>query len=118
MPSETVVLNFSSLNDLHDGRIARLLSTHLKRIAEDCMDRPADKTKRKVTLEFVAEPIPDDEGLGCDHVNLEIECKSKIPTYRSKKFEMRVSKGGFLFNKEFPEQFDAQGLPFSEEGQS
>jgi len=117
MPTETVVLNFSSLNDLHDGRIARLLTQHLKRIAEDCMDRPGDKTKRKVQLEFIAEPIPDDDG-GCDHVNLEIECRSKVPTYRSKKFEMRVSKGGFLFNKDFPDAIDQQGLPFSDERQA
>ncbi len=106
---ETVQLDFRSLADLHDERIAKLLRLHLQKIAQDCMDRPGDPAKRKVTLEFIAEPVLDEHGQ-CETVKLEIECKSKVPTFRSKKFEMRVTKAGFLFNKDFPDDIDQPAL--------
>ena len=114
MPVTTVRLDFHSLADLHDGRIAMMLANNLARIAQDCMDRPGDKTKRNVTLQFVAEPAMGDDG-GCDHVKLSVTCKAKVPEYKSRHYEMRVSKSGFLFNQDFPEALDAQGLPFSED---
>src|ERR1051326_1639324 len=108
---EQVQLNFKSLADLHDGRIAKLLEKHLARIAQDCMGRPGDNSKRGVERKFSAEPVLDPAGQ-CETVKLEIECNSKVPTYRSKPFEMRVTKGGFLFNRDFPDSLDQQPLEF------
>lgn len=116
MPQQTVALDFRTLADLHDGRIAVLLRNNLARISQDCMDRPGDPAKRKVTLEFVCEPVADDDG-NVDHVKMKITCKAKVPEFKSRNYEMRVSKAGFLFNQDFPEAIDAQSLPFGEEPQ-
>lgn len=106
---EEVQLNFANLTELDSGKINLLVQKHLALVAQDCMNRPGDKTKRKVVLEFYAEPILEEDGQ-CERCKLEIECKSKVPTFRSRRFEMRVSKGGFLFNKDFPDAIDQAPL--------
>lgn len=110
-----VPLAFSTLVDLDSGRIDKLLAMHLARIAQDCMNRPGDKTKRKVTLEFEVSPVEDPETRECEHCKVAIECKSKVPTYRSKVFQMRVTKGGLLFNKDFPDSLHQAPLNGLEE---
>jgi len=106
---QQVPLSFSSLSELDDGRIDRLMMMHIRRIAADCMDRPGDKNKRKVTLDFHVEPVIDDDGQ-CEYTKVQIECRSKVPTYRSKPYEMRVSKAGLLFNQDFPDSLDQPPL--------
>ena len=109
MPTQLQQLSFDSLAELDDGRINRLVKHHLARIASDVIDRPADKTARKVTIDFIVKPIiqPDGE---CDEAAVEIECKSKIPTYRTKKYTMRATKGGLAFNRDFPDELDQTSL--------
>ena len=106
---QEVKLNFENLTELDSGKINMLVERHLAQIASDCINRPADETKRKVVLEFFAEPIPEEDGQ-CERAKIEIECRSKVPVYRSRRFEMRVSKGGFLFNKDFPGELDQPSL--------
>ena len=107
---EEVVLSFESLADLDEGRINKLLLHHLQRIAHDCLSRPADKTARKVILEFAAKPILDPDDGSCEAVKFEIEARSKVPVYRSRQYEMRVTNKGFLFNRDFPDAVDQQPL--------
>lgn len=109
MAVQIVPLEFASLAELDDGRIQRLLRMHLARIAQDCMDRPGDKTKRKVSIEFIIEPQINQQG-ECDDARVTVECKSKLPVYRSKPYEMRVTKGGLLFNQDFPDSIDQPPL--------
>lgn len=106
---QEVPLNFETLTELDSGKINMLVTRHLALIANDCMNRPGDKNKRKVTLEFYAEPILEEDGQ-CERCKIEVECKSKVPTFRSRRFEMRVTKGGFLFNKDFPSELDQPSL--------
>lgn len=109
MAIKTEKLDFSSLAQIDNGKVDTLLRVHLARIAQDCMDRPGDKTERKVTLEFLCEPILDDDG-GCDYVKLKLNCASKLPVYKTREYEMRVSKGGFLFNVDAPDAIDQHPL--------
>jgi hypothetical protein len=111
--TQEVQLDFSNLAHLDNGKIDLLLRRHIARIAMDCMDRPGDKSPRKVSLEFSCVPIPDDDG-SCESVRVEIEAKSKVPTHRSKPYHMRVTKGGLLFNQDFPEDLDQQPLPYQD----
>lgn len=113
---QEVQLSFDSLADLDDGRINKLLLQHISRVAQDCMNRPGDKTKRTVSLDFHVVPTIDPETRECEQVKVEIEAKSKVPTYRSKTYEMRVTKTGLLFNKDFPDALDQPPLFNQEDG--
>lgn len=115
MSVQHVDLTFESLEELDNGRIAVLLKRHLANIAQDCMNRPTDASKRKVALEFNFTPIPDPETRECDSVAVEIECRSKVPVYRSRVFQMSVHRTGFVFNRDFPDHLDQQPLFEDEE---
>jgi hypothetical protein len=104
--TQTVPLDFSNLAGLDEGRINKVLCAHLQRIAMDCINRPSDKTKRKVSLEFTVSPVIDVDSQECESAKIEIECKSKVPVHRSKPYEMRVTSKGFLFNRDFPDKVD------------
>lgn len=102
-------LDFDSLAKLDEGRINKLLVMHIQRLTADCRDRPGDKHPRKLTIDISLTPIISPE-LECESVSVEIEAKSKIPAYRSKKYEMKPSKAGLEFNQDFPEELDQQPL--------
>ena len=51
-----VELDLASLQDLDDGRVAVAFQHELKRAVQDCIDRPADKKPRTVTLELAIKP--------------------------------------------------------------
>jgi restriction endonuclease len=102
-------LDFVSMPQLADGKVNKLLQRHLQRAAEDCMDRPGDKSARKVVIEYVFVPQVGQDG-DCEKVICEVECKTKVPVYRSVPIQMRPTKGGFLFNPDFADDLDAQSL--------
>ena len=106
---QRVQLKFATLADLADGTIDVLLQKQLARIAADCLDRPGDKTKRVVMLEFIPEPVVGQDG-GCDHAKLTIECKAKVPVHRTRPYEMQATKAGFLFNVDDEESLDQEHL--------
>lgn len=108
--SQEVSLDFDNLAALDEGRINALLRHHVARIAADCISRPLDKSARKVTLDFIVKPEVDPQTGECDSAFVEIECKSKVPTYRSKTYQMRLSNRGLLFNVDFPDSIDQQPL--------
>lgn len=93
-------LSFATLEQL-DGKLPALLDKHLQAIANDVMNRPADPTSRKVVVEFNFTPVCDPNG-ECEDVNLVVECKSKVPVFRSRAFQMRVTRGGIGFNGDDP----------------
>lgn len=105
-----VPLDFEHLALINDGRIDKLLRIMLARAAQDCIDRPNEKGKRKVMLEFEFEPEMNDDG-ECEKAKCQMQCRSKIPIHRSRKFEMRVGNKGFSYNQDFPDELDARRLP-------
>jgi len=109
MAANLTKLTFASLG-LLDGRLEPLLEKHVVGIANDCINRPADKTPRKVILEFVITPICDPMTNECDDVDLVVECKSKVPVYHTPGYRCRVTRGGLGFNADSPENPDQKTL--------
>lgn len=116
MPVQEVPLNFENLKNLNEGRIDKLLKTHLARAAQDCIDRPADKTAREVIMKFTFKPEFDTQTQEAETASCEIECKTRVPVYRTKKFQMRLSNKGFMYNADFPNAIDQPPLPFENGG--
>lgn len=108
--TQEVPLDFTNLAHLDEGRINKVLAMHLSRIAGDCINRPGDKTKRKVSLEFTVTPIIEPDTGDCTEAKIEVECKSKVPVHKSKPYAMRVSNRGFSFNADFPDSIDQKPL--------
>lgn len=103
-------LKLSTLGDL-DDRIEILFQRHLQNIANDCLNRPAEKTKRKVVVELSFEPVADPDSGDCDSVRITIEARSKVPTFRTKSYPLGVTKAGFRFNSENPSDLRQPALP-------
>lgn len=106
-------LKFTTLADL-DPRLDVLIQAHLKRTANDCMDRAREPGKRKVLVEFTFVPVEDPESGECDDVKMKVQVKSSQPVYRTKSYSLQPTKNGFLFNRESPENVRQQGLGFDE----
>ena len=104
-----VELNLASLQDLDDGRVSVAFAHEMKRAVQDCIDRPADKTARVVTLELSIKPIlaPDSSIVEMEGADGEFKIKSKVPTRKSKTYNFRSNKHGQLaFSSESPENAD------------
>jgi len=114
MPIELTQLSLSSLEQL-DGRIEALFQKHLAFLSSDCMNRPGDKTPRKLSLELSIVPQTDPATGECDDVFVSIEAKSKVPTYKTKEYPLRVSRGGLLFNADIPDAIDQTSIKFPTE---
>lgn len=99
-------LTLENLENLDLGKASAAFNLQIRRIAEDCLDRPGDGNARKVTLEVVAKPVTNDDG-SADRVKLQIQVTSKIPSYRTRVYDLGLRKNGVLvFSEESPENFD------------
>lgn len=104
-----VQLNFKSLADLDDGRIATAFEHEIKRAVQDCYDRPSDKKPRTITLEFQLTPITENNGgvVETEGCHGEFKIKSKVPERRSKTYEFKANKQGHLsFSSNSPDNHD------------
>lgn len=99
-------LTLESLENLDLGKASLAFNQQIKRIAVDCLDRPGDVNARKVTLEVAAKPVVNDDG-SCERVKLQIQVTSKIPSYRTRVYDLGLRKNGVLvFSEDSPENFD------------
>jgi hypothetical protein len=100
-------LTLQTIHDL-DPRVAAMVESHLATLARDCISRPTDKKPRRLTLQISAKPIPlvdpnDGRNVDCETVEIEIAAKITIPNHRSRDFRMNVTRGGFSFNPDSPD---------------
>lgn len=96
-------LNLAALmHDLDGGRIGEAFAQELKRVALDCDDRPTDNKPRKVTLEAVLVPIPQDGAL--DSVAAKFQVTSSVPKRRSKQYNLGFRHGGKLVFNDLSEE--------------
>ena len=84
-------LEFADFATIDGGRIALAMEAAIKRAAEDCHDRPGEKAGRKVTLEIVFVPKPEDNGL-CERVASAIQVKETMPTRKSKVYDFGLRR--------------------------
>lgn len=95
-----------NLEHLDFGKAAMAFNHQIRRVANDCLDRPADATARKVSMEVVVKPALNDDGT-CDRVKLQIQVTSKIPSHRTRVYDLGLRKNGILaFAEDSPENFD------------
>lgn len=102
-------LTFQSLCDA-DSRIAVLFDKLITDLAKDCENRPYDKGKRKVTLDFILTPKMDQETGELDTVEVTTEAKTSKPIYRMRPIQATTNKGQLLFNLDIPEDVDQTSL--------
>lgn len=92
-----------NIGEIDDGRIAAAVNVELGRVVQDCINRPGDASARKVTIETIVKPQKGDDGV-CVAVDVEFEVKSRVPSRRSKRYEMQTNAGGALvFNPASPD---------------
>ena len=104
-----VQLNFKSLAELDDGRVATAFEHEVKRAVQDCFDRPGDKKARTIMLEMSLTPITETNGgiIETDGCHGEFKIKSKVPERRSKTYEFKANKYGHLsFSSNSPDNHD------------
>ena len=105
MPAILEGLTLGSLESL-DPRIEVLFQKHVQQITQDCMNRPREKTKRRLVFEILFEPSVDPDTGECDEVKVTLEGKSKLPVFRTRSFPMQATKAGLRFNAESPDDIN------------
>lgn len=91
--SRNVPLDLQSLADVDDGALGVLVKKSLLNACRDCVDRPTDKSWRKVTIMLDFRPVAN--GPHLKHVEFVSECKTKIPSYRTAPSVARATMNGF-----------------------
>ncbi len=111
--------SLSTLQQLDGGKIERVISGHLRRLANDCYDRAADDRERKLVIEISLVPICDGDGTA-ETVKTQIKATSKVPHHRSKPYEMRITNrgSGLAFNVGSPESMNQHTIDFEQEDKS
>lgn len=103
-------LTLDSLKDLDSGKAAVAFENHLRRVASDCYDRPADATSRKVTMEIAFTPVMEPDG-SCSEVKAQIHVKSSVPTHRTKVYSLGLRpNGNFVFSEHSPDNINQPTL--------
>jgi len=96
-------LTLASLLEFDGGRISEAFMQELRRVVNDCDDRPGDKKDRKVTLEFSVTPQAADSG-ELESVSGKFFVTSSVPKRRSRAYDFEFRKGGRLgFLQDDPE---------------
>lgn len=99
MPIRLKEFDLLGIAGIEGGKLNTLVKHQMARMSQDCMDRPGDKSPRKLLIELQCKPVLSQDGT-CEEVHQTFECRHKLPTYRSKTYVMKPTKGGFLFNED------------------
>ncbi len=103
-----VQLTVASIEQIDEGRLGKAFLMHLKRLIQDCNDRPKEKKKRKLVMEIDMVPVLGDDGV-VETIGAEFEFtfRSKTPDHKSKTYSLRTNKQGqAAFSSESPENAD------------
>lgn len=87
--------DLGSLATIDGGRIAIAFEQALRRVAQDCDDRPGEKKERSVTLNLAVKPRLDPDGL-CEDCDVQVTVADNVPKRKSKVYNMSLRKGGHL----------------------
>ena len=84
-------LDLENLKVLDDGRLEAAFAQELKHVVLDLMDRPGDDRSRSVTFKTLFKPICDETG-ACEAVHVQVDIGSKLPSRKSRVYDMRARK--------------------------
>ena len=87
--------DLAALASIDGGRIAIAFEQALRRVAQDCDDRPGEKKERTVTLSLAVKPVLDPDGL-CEDCDVQVAVTDSVPKRKSKIYNMSLRKGGHL----------------------
>ena len=88
-------VKLETLQHAASGTVDAAFASHIKRVSEDCYDRPGCANPREVSLLVKVTPVIDEGGM-CETVKMEIEVSSKVPKHVSRPIDCGVRKGGKL----------------------
>lgn len=88
-----------SLTDIDNGRLAEAIQQKINMVARDCMDRPAVKKPRKITVEIEFNPITDVDG-DLDTIKSRFRIKHAMPATESRDISLGVKQDGSMFYSE------------------
>lgn len=89
-------LTLQNIGDLDQGRVAQAFNQALRLAAIDVLDRPADKSKRKIQLQIELRPKLTDDTAVLDMTNVDWLIKTAMPHRRSATYPMLPTKDGQL----------------------
>jgi hypothetical protein len=92
------ILTLAELPRLDGGKVEAAFNLALRKLAEDCDDRPGLDAARKLNFEIELKPTSDDHGV-LEGVDLQWSIKPSVPKLQSRKQRLacRVTeKGGQL----------------------
>lgn len=101
-----------SLAKMDDGRLAIVFAHALKRIEDDCRDRPGVVDPRKITLNAILAPQVDQSG-NLVSIDVKFEVNETIPKRSTQTYNMAVTRAGILYNEMSPDDVNQATLDFS-----
>ncbi len=105
--------DLASLAKIDGGRIAIAFEQALRRVAQDCDDRPGEKKERSITLTLAVKPRLDEVGM-CEDCDVQVAVTDSVPKRKSKIYNMSLRKGGhLLFADESLDDHRQETLDFS-----
>lgn len=110
-------LTLASLGEMDGGKIGRVVERLLRRMADDCNDRPADERERELTIKIGMVPICSGEGVA-EAVKTQVKASAKVPHHQSRPYEMRItnSGSGLAFNAGAPDSVAQHTMNFDDSG--
>ncbi|KKM67643.1 hypothetical protein LCGC14_1469000 [marine sediment metagenome] len=77
--------NLSNIPQIDNGRVQLAIDHQFRTALKDVMDRPGDKSKRTVVLQFEFMPQLQQDSAQLDSINMQVSAGVKIPTRRNTK---------------------------------
>ncbi len=95
--SNYVPLTLEKVAEIEDGILGLIVKRALLAAARDCVDRPRDKTTRKVVVTLGFKPIPDDDGR-LKHIAFIPDVQTRIPKYTPMPMLIKATNAGFHYH--------------------
>lgn len=97
----------SDLREIDNGRISEALKLQIKRVIDDCRDRPNLEKARKIKLQIEVIPTADPKTSSLDGIKLSFRINSQYPNMERVDLNLGCKADGRLFFSEHsPENFD------------
>ena len=87
-------LSLSQIQHIDNGKIQTVFNQLLRNITADVIDRPGDKSKRKLQLTVELSPVVDKETSALDTIKTEFVLKTALPVLRSAEYQMLAKPDG------------------------
>lgn len=84
-------LNARTIADLNDGTVGEMINEIIRQALEDCDDRPALKTARKLTIELSFKPVLDESSRALHGVEITPKITSKVPSHEARGEYLRTN---------------------------